>query len=165
MLIYLIGMPACGKTTWGQSLAKLLDFDFIDTDAWIEQRHQQSVKDLFALGEDVFRKKEQQAIMEIASSNKTNNVVVATGGGLPCFFDNIEVLKNSGYVIYLERTVEELLQHLENDDNKRPLLNKSVSLRAKLQQQLQEREIFYKQSHYQIKNPDKELFALVKSWL
>ncbi len=92
MRVFLIGFMGCGKSTIGIALAKRMDFDFLDMDKYIEKKEAKSIQQIFEKqGELVFRKKEKIALLEVC---KKNNIVIATGGGTPCFFENMQIIKN-----------------------------------------------------------------------
>ena len=96
--IYLIGFMGSGKSTVGRALADALGYDFIDTDTFVETRFHQRIVDMFAsVGEATFRRRERLALEELAGMERT---VLATGGGLPCYEDSIELLLETGLVIY-----------------------------------------------------------------
>lgn len=120
MKIYLIGMPGSGKSTLGKRLADELLLLFVDLDKEIERRERKSVPEIFAeKGEDHFRQIESQLLREWAASEK--GFVMATGGGAPCFFQGMDVIKQTGLSIFLDVPVRELLKRVANDKN-RPLL-------------------------------------------
>ena len=88
--LFLVGYMAAGKTTLGRRAAQLLNVEFIDLDAYIESRYRKRISDLFAeRGEEGFRDIERRMLHEVA---EFDNVLVATGGGTPCFFDNMEYM-------------------------------------------------------------------------
>ena len=120
MRIYLIGFMGCGKTTLGKKLSKYTGLQFIDMDSYIEERNCKTVPQIFAEeGEAKFRKKERRALEELS---QFSNVVIATGGGAPCFFDNMEYMKAHGTTVYLKVSVPELTNRLELCKGTRPLL-------------------------------------------
>lgn len=119
--IYLIGMMGCGKTTTGEQLANLLGWPFTDLDAYLERMAGCTIAELFSReGESGFRKLERQALLDILEAPSPN--VVACGGGTPCFFDNLELMKRKGWVIYLETPLALLAERLKKDRRARPLL-------------------------------------------
>lgn len=90
--LFLVGYMAAGKTTLGRLAAQLLNVEFIDLDAYIESRYRKRISDLFAeRGEEGFRDIERRMLHEVA---EFDNVLVATGGGTPCFFDNMEYMRH-----------------------------------------------------------------------
>lgn len=135
-----------GKTKTGQLLSRKLSYEFIDTDNLIESSEQKSVTEIFKdEGEAAFREIERGILEE--TSHKTN-CVISTGGGLPCFFDNMELMNKSGMTVYLKVPPNMLVSRLLDDKNKRPLLMDldESQLRTKVQEQLQEREFYYEQA-------------------
>lgn len=101
--IFLIGMMGCGKTTVGKELAQVLGYTFIDSDSEIEKKSKMKISQIFLkYGEPYFRKLET----DFLDSLPENKIVVACGGGLPCFNDNINRIKRLGFVIYLEAAPE-----------------------------------------------------------
>jgi len=120
MRIYLIGYMGSGKSTVGKGLAKAFGLQFIDLDTYIEKRNFKTIPELFAtVGEEGFRKAEQKALHEVS---EFENVVIATGGGAPCFFDNMEVIKRTGKSVYLRGTPHILAERLLNSKTERPLI-------------------------------------------
>ena len=107
--VYLIGYMGSGKTTLGKAFAQAMHLQFIDLDWYIEERMHKTIKDLFAeRGEDGFREVE--------------NVVIAAGGGTPCFFDNMEYMNRTGETVFLNASFEALFRRLKVAKAKRPLL-------------------------------------------
>lgn len=146
MRIYLIGYMGSGKSTVGKGLAKRLKLSFIDMDDFIEERNFRSVPQIFAEdGEDGFRKIEQKALHELS---EFDDVIIATGGGAPCFFDNLEVMNNTGLTIYLDGSPRILAERLKNSKTERPLIRgKSFpELLEFIAETLTKREQWYKQA-------------------
>ncbi|MDR2816262.1 MAG: shikimate kinase [Proteiniphilum sp.] len=118
--IFIVGYMGSGKTTIGKRLAKLLSLSFIDLDAYIENKYRKTVPALFEeKGEDGFREIENRSLREVA---EFEDVVISTGGGTPCFFDNMEVMNRAGVTIYLEADAEDLATHLLASKTVRPLI-------------------------------------------
>lgn len=118
--IFLIGYMGAGKTTLGRALAKELDIQFIDLDSYIEERLCKSVSQIFAEnGEEGFRDIERRMLHEVGDFE---NVVISTGGGTPCFFDNIEYMNRQGATVFLDVPVERLFIRLKIARKKRPLI-------------------------------------------
>ncbi len=143
MLVFLIGYMGCGKSSLGRPLAKRLGLKFIDMDAEIEQRCGMSVQQLFAdRGEETFRSLERELLGELTS---IDDAVVATGGGAPCFFDNMELMNGAGVTVYFKLTPEELAARLEHGKAKRPLLcgKSQQELVEYIREDLKQREPFY----------------------
>jgi shikimate kinase len=146
-IIFLIGMMGSGKTTVGQILAEKLDFEFVDLDVFLSNKEQMSIDGIFSLKSAAyFRIKEQLALIEVSSSPKT---VIATGGGTPAFFNNMELMQERGTIIYLDCEVDSLVVRLKDDDN-RPLLNGKTSKqkRETIQKLIEERNPYYQQADY-----------------
>ena len=148
MRIFLIGFMGCGKTTLGKKLAKHLNYTFIDLDSYIEKTTNKTITEIFEnKGEKKFRIIEKESLMEVC---KKDNLVIATGGGTPCFFDNMQKILDNGKAIYLKMEIEDLLERLETEKSQRPLIeNKSAKeLENFIRNKLSEREHFYKKSNY-----------------
>jgi len=122
--IFLIGYMGCGKSTMGRAVSALTGVPFIDLDNYIEQRYHLTVKEIFAQrGEDGFRDVERRMLQEVADFE---NVIVACGGGTPCFFDNMEYMNAHGTTVFLNTPIERLHSRLMRGRHKRPLIaNKS----------------------------------------
>ncbi|MBX2842675.1 MAG: shikimate kinase [Flammeovirgaceae bacterium] len=147
--IYLIGMPASGKTTFGKELAKALNYDFIDLDEVLVEKVGISISDLFReKGEAYFRDLEKE-ILENTIPGKT---IIATGGGAPCFFENIEFIKKNGFSIFLNVPVKELAKRSMKQHGSRPLLNdlKEKALEDELKNKLSLRLPFYQQANMKV---------------
>lgn len=150
MRIFLIGYMGSGKTTIGKLVARKLNYNFIDMDAYIETKQFKTISQIFAeQGEEKFRLLEQKYLQEVA---EFNNVVISTGGGAPCFFDNIKYMNNNGLTIYLKYSAEELAQRLGGTNvAKRPVLGnrQGNDLIQFIAEGLAKREEFYSQaSHF-----------------
>lgn len=151
---FLIGYMGSGKTTYGKLLAKSLKLTFVDIDVFIETKQNKSIKQLFdEIGEDGFRKMEREALHEVA---EFEDVIIATGGGTPCFFDNMEYMNAHGKTIYLRTSVRELRDRLKMSKTKRPLIiNKDLrELETYIADQLEKREGFYMKSNYILDTDD-----------
>lgn len=137
--IFLIGLMGAGKTTIGRQLAQALGKEFIDSDHEIEARTGVNIPLIFELeGERGFREREAAVIDELTARD---NVVLATGGGAVLYEENRQHLKERGTVIYLQASVEQLLERTRKDRN-RPLLQ-TADPEARLQALLTEREPLY----------------------
>lgn len=144
--IFLTGFMGCGKTTLGQKLASKLGVKFIDLDHLIEEKEGMRIVDYFsANGEDQFRKLESAVLK---NTNYPDNAIISTGGGTPCFFDNMEWMNTQGITVYIHLPARALASRLEKDKNQRPVLqeNKGEALVTFIEQKLTEREPFYQQA-------------------
>lgn len=118
--IFLIGYMGSGKSTLGYALSKATGLTFIDLDNYIESRYRMTVSEIFAeKGEDGFRRIEKAMLAEVSSFE---DVIVACGGGTPCFFDNMEVMNAAGTTVLLDTTIDSLHRRLCHGKAKRPLI-------------------------------------------
>ena len=154
----------CGKTTFGRKLASKLDYAFLDLDHAFEEVTGLSIPNYFKQhGEEKFRKTEQHILQ---NSHYHENVVVATGGGLPWFYDNMDWMNANGTTVYLKMPARALADRLEKADEERPLLQdyRGEALVNFIFGKLQEREPFYTKAHLSISGlsitPEKLLIAL-----
>lgn len=116
--IYIVGYMGAGKSTLGRRLATKLGLHFLDTDIFIENRFRQRISDMFAqIGEDRFRQRERYVIEELSGMT---DCVIATGGGLPCFNSNMDLLNDTGLSVYLSASNETLTYRLEQCKRTRP---------------------------------------------
>ena len=146
MRIFLIGFMGSGKTTVGRPLAKALGLRFVDMDHHLTDARHKTIAQLFEeLGEEGFRRLEQQTLHELADRD---NLVIATGGGTPCFFDNIEAMNRTGTTIYLQVSPEGLAARLRHGRDKRPLLRDKSDgeLLEYIRTTLSAREQFYRRA-------------------
>ena len=125
-VILLSGFMGAGKTTFGRKLAAEKGYDFIDLDRYIEERESKSIKDIFAQGgEAYFRKLETDAFKEIIL-RKTENVVIALGGGFPMKEENQKLMKNYK-TIFLNTSLKTIIERLTKSEiDKRPMLNGDI---------------------------------------
>ena len=149
--IFLTGYMGSGKTTLGRALAADLNVQFIDLDHYIEQRYRKTIAQLFAeKGEEGFREIERRMLHE---AGEFEDVIISTGGGTPCFFDNIEFMNTQGTTIYLDVPVERLFIRLCIARSKRPLIKdkSDEELRAFIIEQLEKRAPHYSKAQYSFK--------------
>ncbi len=170
-LIYLIGMPASGKSTFGKLLAQKLNYSFLDLDFLIEKNNNTTIPQIFEKkGEAYFRKIEKKTLQKTFNLEKT---IIATGGGTPCFFDNLQKIKEHGIVCFLNIELEILAkrtfetQQKQNDN--RPLFKDAASfeeLYTLISQKWGDRKKFYQEAHFEIKNNDlNEFFEKIEKIL
>ncbi len=146
MIVCLIGYMGSGKTTKGRKLAKLMNFSFFDLDEEIEKHVGKSIKDIFAIhGEVFFREREREILISLLHQD---NTVISTGGGTPCYRDNMDMINKKSLSVYIKLSPTSICHRLENAKEERPLLKekKGVDLLFFIQQHLQEREKFYTQA-------------------
>jgi len=163
--VYLVGYPGSGKTTIGKLLAIKLNRSFTDVDKYIENRYHRTIATLFEeKGEAGFREIERRSLQEISGFE---NVLVSTGGGLPCFFDNMDVMNQTGMTIYLKTNVNDLLNRLDSNIHNRPLINgkSSEELRDFVEMNLKKRESFYNQAKCIIEVPNFSSKKEMNQWV
>lgn len=142
-LIFLVGFMGCGKTTMGRKLSAALGYEFIDLDHKLEEQAGMHIAEYFAEhGEDAFRQMESNILKE---TKYPENAVVSTGGGLPCFFDNMHWMNTNGQTVYMKLTPKMLASRLENAKTPRPVLQgkKGQELVEFIETKLAEREPHY----------------------
>ena len=151
MRIYLIGFMGSGKSSLGRRLAKKLGYPFVDIDQVIENLSGMSIPDIFLrFGESHFRELEQQALRLTVNHHKA---VIATGGGTPCFFDNMQFINEHGVSVYLRMSPVSLAYRLKHAQIPRPLIEqlKGEDLLRFIEEKLKEREPLYLQARCIIK--------------
>ena len=109
--IFLVGYMGCGKSTLGRKLSRRLGWRLVDTDSEVERLEGASVSDIFRYeGEEIFRQREREVIEQLLQSPAP--LVVATGGGLPAWRDNMERLGEGGLTIYIRRSAQNIASRL-----------------------------------------------------
>lgn len=149
--IILIGYMASGKTTVGKALSKLTGWNFIDCDNIIAEREGSSCADIIRTkGETYFRNLERQILSSLSA---TPSMIIATGGGMPCYQDNMELINQMGISYFLHRIPEDLAIRLElTGIHTRPLLQGKTGqeLIQHVTQQLHQRLPYYQKAHHTI---------------
>ena len=164
--IFLLGYMGAGKTVIGRSLSKKLGFTFYDLDNYIEQKEGKKVSDIFNEKNEVyFRKIENKYLQELLL--KKEKKIISTGGGTPCFKNNLEIIQASSNSIsvYLKANIETLVKRLLYSIEKRPIishLKKEDELKEFITKHLFERSFYYEKSDVKIKTDDIELKDIVK---
>jgi len=156
MLIFLTGMPGSGKTSFGQTLAQQLTLPIWDMDDLIEQKAQMRIPTIFEQqGEGHFRELERQVLHEIIE-DKSASAIVATGGGAPCFFDNMEQINKAGISIYLDTPIYLIVERMLRKTQDRPLYQQATpeALREKLTKTFWQRKKFYWQAQIILKTEE-----------
>ncbi len=163
MKVYLIGYMASGKTTVGRKLARMLNFDFIDMDDVFEGKYHIQINDFFEkYDERAFREIESKLIKE---TSKLDQVVISTGGGAPCFYDNLEWMKQAGLTVYLQMGVASLVNRLSNAKRIRPLI-KSMDrdeLKDFISEQLKIRAEYYEKAQIIVQGQNCNIDTLASS--
>jgi len=167
-MIYLIGYMGSGKTTLAKKLSKRLQLPFLDTDFEIEKKENKSISDIFKNeGELHFRMLETEFLNQIK-----NNTIVACGGGIPMYNDNMLIINKKGISIYLKASAKNLASRLKNEKKYRPLIANihDEKLEDYIKEDLQNRSSYYTLSHHTVsvnnKTEDKllrEVYALIST--
>lgn len=146
MKVFLIGFMFSGKSTVGKKLASIMGYDFIDTDKYFEDKYKISILDFFEkFGEEMFRKFEHDILNELIVRE---NTIISTGGGLPCFNENMDIINKEGFSIYLEMPFKAIINRQKKSKQKRPLLQNKTQeeIEEYLKDLLTKREPIYKKS-------------------
>ena len=121
--IVLIGMPGCGKSTIGYRMSQKINYSFFDADKYLEEKENRIISNIFSKeGEEYFRKLETKYLEDLS---KKEQIIISTGGGAVKKKENIDILKQNGIIIFLDRTIEDISK--ENHEN-RPLLQNIENL-------------------------------------
>lgn len=163
MRIFLVGFMFSGKSTVGKKLASIMGYDFIDTDKYYEDKYKISIFDFFEkFGEEMFRKFEHEILKELVVKD---NVIISTGGGLPCFNENMELINDKGISIYLEMPFKAIINRQKNSKQKRPLLQNKTQeeIEEYLKDLLTKREPIYQKSKITIDAQNIDFTALKTS--
>lgn len=160
MRIFLVGYMGCGKTTVGRQLAKLLNYAHLDLDVLFEAEYKITIADFFKKYDEIaFRKIEHQLLL---STFNLENHVISTGGGTPCFFNNMYLINQNGISVYIKMHPKSLFFRLLNSKRIRPLTLglDEVSLEKSIIEKLTQRENFYAHSKIIVKGEDIDVGAL-----
>lgn len=150
--IFLIGLMGSGKTFWAQELSAVLNIPLFDLDKEIEKAEGKTIAEIFAEeGEAYFRAKENEILK---SFKDKNNFILSTGGGAPCFHDNIEWMNEQGITIWIDEPVETIAARLEKEKSHRPLLANvdNENLADFLAQMREKRKPFYSNAKHHLSN-------------
>lgn len=155
MKVVLVGLPGSGKSTFGKQLAAAMNFEFFDLDQLIEARQHLSIQEIFTLkGEENFRQIESTLLQEVL--DREGDFVLATGGGAPCFGENMARINEKGIAVYLDIPFTSIASRLSNSKTTRPMfmgLAKEQIL-EKLQQLLESRSEYYQQAKIKLSGED-----------
>ncbi len=150
-LFFLVGLMGSGKSHWGKILAQQNKYKFIDLDELVESKNNNSILQLFnEFGEDAFRKKEHETLIELFSIQE--KTIIATGGGTPCYFDNMNLMNLNGITIWLNDSIESICERLDKNKSTRPLIaNENIShLKSTIAKLYHERLDNYNMSKYSL---------------
>ncbi|PIQ21593.1 MAG: shikimate kinase [Cytophagales bacterium CG18_big_fil_WC_8_21_14_2_50_42_9] len=161
--IFLIGMPGAGKTTIGRKLAAALQKPFLDLDEYIEEKHGQHVRQIFGeKGEAFFREAEAAAVREVAA--RATSAVVATGGGTPCFGNNIDFMNEAGLTVFIKVPADALAERLSHSNQEqRPLVAGKTTEEIKqfVTVTLASRLQFYQKAQITYQNTSRDITKLI----
>lgn len=163
MRIFLIGYMGSGKTTVGKKIAGKMKFDFLDMDDYIEETAGKQIYKIFAEdGENKFRTLEKEAIQHFIT---LNNIIISTGGGAPCFFNNMETLNANGITIYLKMTVPALVSRLTESKTRRPLITgkSKEDLENYISKTLEKRAPYYNRAKVIINGESIDIGSLINT--
>lgn len=141
--LFLIGLPGVGKSTIGRLIAERLGLTFVDTDLFVESRYHASISSMVACcGIDKFRKRERAALLELLQAEDT---LIATGGGLPIWEDNMDRMLANGLVVYLRSPLDLLAERLYTVRATRPAVAEKThsEVRDYLESISEKREPYY----------------------
>ena len=162
MRIYLVGFMGSGKTNIGKLLSAKLNMAFYDLDQQFEEKYHYTVNHFFEqFGEPEFRKIERSLLL---GTENLENTIVSTGGGTPCYFDNMAFINRNGLSIYFKLSVPQIISRLQQSKKPRPLV-KGLSgndLTEKVSTLLESRIPFYQQAHLTIEGFGHTLESLVE---
>jgi len=164
MKIFLIGLPGCGKSTLGKEIAQALKKTFVDLDAAMVKGEKKSIAEIFAKeGENYFRGIERKYLLSFCEG--PSGFVMATGGGTPCFFDNIQVINKSGISIFLDTSTREITTRMMKTElAKRPLFagQDESTITGRVEAMRLQRIHFYKQAHLTFSGEDINCQAIIR---
>jgi shikimate kinase len=147
-----------GKTHWGRLLGEKLRLPFFDLDEQVESSEGKPINRIFAEdGEEYFRLLEKDTLHIITESH--DSFVMATGGGTPCYFNNIEYMKKAGTTVWINTPVELLFERLLNEKNNRPLIKElnDAQLKSFIIKKFSDRKIYYEQADLVVDEEDKSM--------
>jgi shikimate kinase len=166
MRIFLIGFMGSGKTHWGGLLSQRLQLPFLDLDSIITETEGKAITDIFQEhGEEYFRLLEKDILRDVIE--KYPALVLSCGGGTPCFFNNIDLMKKEGTVVWLNTSIEALAERLKREKAKRPLI-KDISddeLRSYILKKMNDRRLYYEQADVHVDEADANIDSLLQQIL
>jgi Shikimate kinase len=144
-----------GKSHWGKLLSRKLDIPFFDLDDQVVSSEGKSINDIFIEnGEEYFRQKEKEILHIISESHDT--FIMATGGGTPCYYNNIDYMNQAGLTVWISTPVDTLFKRLVKEKEHRPLIKNltDVQLKNYIIKKFSDRKIFYEQAAVIIEEED-----------
>jgi shikimate kinase len=162
MKIFLIGFMGSGKTHWGKLLSAKLQVAFHDLDTVILGKEKKTISEIFAeKGEEYFRYLEKDTLEELV--DEEDSFILSCGGGTPCFFNNIEFMKKSGKVVWLNTSMDVLKERLLKERLSRPLIREidDTELKRFIIRKLSERRMYYQQADVMVNEESVTLEELI----
>ncbi len=160
--IYLVGYMGAGKTTAARRLAHRLGWEVVDTDALFEEKYKISVNDFFnKYDEPLYRKLESEVLK---ATESLENVVVSTGGGTACYFDNMEWMNQHGLTVFLRISPQAAVDRVIHSRHKRPLVEgkSEEELTEFVNRHYASRMPFYEQARITVKSEDLDVDSLLE---
>lgn len=169
--VVLVGLPGSGKSTFGKQLASSLNFPYYDLDQLIEEKYQMKIPEIFAIhGEGKFRNWETETLEQVLDWDRS--FILASGGGCPCFNNNMDLINEKGISVYLDVPLEVIAQRLSSKVQNRPMFQDldAGEIILKLKSLDADRSHFYNQAKIKLSGTDfsaellvSELIALIKN--
>ncbi|WP_212005869.1 shikimate kinase [Chitinophaga sp. HK235] len=163
MKIFLLGFMGAGKSYWGKQLADHWQLPYYDLDEVIVEAEEMAISDIFATkGEDYFREKESLLLRELS---RQDNFLISCGGGTPCFQDNMDFMNEHGITIWINPSLEAMVERLQRKKHKRPLIQDldDEDLLDFVEKKMAERRPFYEQSRHIISSDNISLDTFTKN--
>jgi shikimate kinase len=163
MKIFLIGFMGSGKSYWGRKLSEKLNLPFFDLDEQVVGHEGKSISEIFAVhGEEYFRLQEKNTLHLLTESH--DSFIMATGGGTPCYFNNIEYMNHSGTTVWINTSQDELFKRLILEKEKRPLISELTDeqLQGFISKKYSDRRIYYEQADMIIDDETLDLDKLIQ---
>lgn len=161
--VVLIGYMGSGKSVLSQKLSRKIGIPFVELDEMIEKRCDLSIERIFATkGELFFRKLEHQLFVELLENDE--DLIISTGGGTPCYFNNHELLQKEAVVsIYLKASIDTLFNRLVDEKHKRPLIAHLNEDETKefIAKHLFDRSFYYSQANFKVSVDGKNIETIV----
>lgn len=163
MKIFLIGFMGSGKSYWGRRLSEKLQLPFFDLDEQVEASEGKTINEVFSeKGEEYFRLLEKDTLHILTESH--DSFVMATGGGTPCYFNNIDYMNAAGITLWINTPLELIHERLLKEKSHRPLIKEidTVQLKGYIQKKFSDRKIYYEQAEVVVEEDSKSLDKIVE---
>ena len=162
MRVILVGFPGCGKSSVGKKLAAKSGLRFVDLDEAFEEEYHITIPDFFQkYNETAFRSCERKVLI---NKLQEDDIVLSSGGGTPCFSDNMQLMKDSGIVVYIKMAPASLFDRLSHAKRPRPLVQNKTheELQQYIDNTLPLREPVYQQAHLTVKGESIDIDGLCR---